>query len=104
MTSAQAKAARLEALRLWPYCAVCRLYRSRAADHLIPLAWGGGPLRGICEPCHKLKTAEEAAIGRRFHGRPPADVIERHAKKWSEPIAPTGDNRLGSAFDQGAAR
>ncbi|MGK2382442.1 HNH endonuclease [Gordonia tangerina] len=41
------------------------------ADHIVPVAQGGddslGNARLLCQPCHRPKTAREAAYGR--HGR-----------------------------------
>jgi hypothetical protein len=50
----------------------------------VPLAWGGDPvvLRAMCVPCHDRKTKEEAVIGRRWGGAPPADVINAHLARW----------------------
>ncbi|OJU83498.1 MAG: hypothetical protein BGO11_13320 [Solirubrobacterales bacterium 70-9] len=67
--SAQQKRARrvLEA-HYW-VCHVCREFGSDEVDHVIPLSQGGADdesnLRPIhSEPCHRLKTAEEARQGR----------------------------------------
>lgn len=59
-----------------PLCYVCleqgRTTASEEVDHKTPLSQGGSDERenkgGICKPCHRAKTAAEAAAGRR--GRP----------------------------------
>lgn len=56
-----------------PGCRACTASGcSRAStedDHKVNLATGGtdhpANHRGICTPCHKVKTAHEAAVGRR---------------------------------------
>lgn len=56
-----------------PVCRICaaagRIAASTIADHITPKAEGGTDDRsnyqGVCAPCHRAKTAEEAARGRR---------------------------------------
>lgn len=65
-------------LREEPLCRPCLAKQppeyaaSTIADHIIPKAEGGGDERenyqGSCDPCHRAKTAEEAARGRRRRG------------------------------------
>lgn len=62
-------------LREEPLCRICldmdpqRITPTTIADHIVPKAEGGGDERenyqGACDPCHKAKTAEEAARARR---------------------------------------
>lgn len=55
-----------------PLCRACvkagRVTATAIADHIVPKAEGGGDERenyqGLCTPCHKAKTAEEAARAR----------------------------------------
>jgi 5-methylcytosine-specific restriction enzyme A len=63
----------------WCYLAypgVCTK-RSTVADHVIPLSAGGaddlGNLRGCCEPCHRVKTSQDAhrAMGHNVLPKPP---------------------------------
>ncbi|MCM3680248.1 HNH endonuclease [Sphingomonas paucimobilis] len=66
---------RAEVLREEPICRIClamkppRFSESTIADHIVPKAEGGGDERenyqGVCKPCHKVKTAAEAARARR---------------------------------------
>lgn len=59
-------------LREEPICRMCiaagRVRASTIADHIIPKAEGGSDDRenyqGACDPCHRAKTAEEAARAR----------------------------------------
>lgn len=56
-----------------PLCRACatvdRVSATVIADHIVPKAEGGTDERsnyqGLCEPCHRRKTAREAARGRR---------------------------------------
>lgn len=65
-------ARRRRVLSRQPTCVLCteagRLGWSTVADHIIPLAEGGvdseSNLQGLCEPCHRAKTADEARRGR----------------------------------------
>jgi 5-methylcytosine-specific restriction protein A len=55
---------RLVVLREEPVCRICRRALSGEADHIIPIAAGGGRLdrknlQGLCKPCHSRKTATE---------------------------------------------
>lgn len=62
-------------LREEPLCRICleadpqRITPSTIADHRIPKAQGGTDDRenyqGVCDPCHKEKTARESAAARR---------------------------------------
>lgn len=61
-----------------PFCRACELAgfnrASQRADHIVPLSQGGSNERsnfqGLCIPCHDLKTAEEARVGRGAEPRP----------------------------------
>jgi 5-methylcytosine-specific restriction protein A len=61
-------------LRAHPLCVECeRQGRASAAtqlDHIIPLGDGGSDdesnYQGLCEPCHKAKTAEENSARVRY--------------------------------------
>lgn len=58
-----------------PLCRACKvkappLYRAAVvADHIVPKAEGGSDERenyqGLCDPCHRAKTARESANARR---------------------------------------
>jgi len=75
-------------LREEPLCRPCqargRITASTIADHITPLSEGGTGDRenyqGICEPCHDLKTAEEAARAR--GARPPRQRLDIGADGW----------------------
>lgn len=66
---------RQQVLREEPLCRLCLAMEPPCysptviADHIIPKAEGGGDERenyqGVCDPCHKVKTAEEALRARR---------------------------------------
>ena len=66
---------RQQVLREEPLCRIClalgrpRYTPSTITDHIVPKAEGGGDERenyqGVCSPCHKAKTAAEAARARR---------------------------------------
>ncbi|WP_156002640.1 HNH endonuclease [Sphingomonas melonis] len=66
---------RAQVLREEPLCRIClamdppRFTPTAIADHIVPKAEGGTDDRdnyqGACVPCHKAKTAEEAARARR---------------------------------------
>jgi 5-methylcytosine-specific restriction protein A len=57
-----------------PVCRICKnlglVTATTEVDHIIPMAKGGGHgrdnLQGICTPCHKRKTADEALEARGF--------------------------------------
>lgn len=61
-------------LREEPLCRICleakpqRITPSTIADHRIPKSQGGTEDRenyqGVCDPCHKIKTARESAEAR----------------------------------------
>jgi 5-methylcytosine-specific restriction protein A len=65
--------ARLRLFREKPLCAMCeasgRVTAATVRDHIVPLAEGGleseDNVQGLCEPCHRAKTATEAARGKR---------------------------------------
>jgi len=69
---------RAQVLAEEPLCRPCleagRTSASVEVDHIVSLSQGGSATRenkqGICQPCHKAKTAAESAAGRR--GRPPS--------------------------------
>lgn len=50
-----------------PVCTVCRRVVATQVDHITPKALGGTDdatnLRGICDPCHRLKSSREGAAG-----------------------------------------
>lgn len=60
---------RRRTLRAEPICYICQTNPSIEVDHKIPLSEGGSRtgsnLRGVCGPCHRVKTQREAARGRR---------------------------------------
>jgi len=49
------------------WCAHCGERQSTQADHIKPVAEGGGNTidngQGLCDPCHDIKTAAEARRG-----------------------------------------
>lgn len=58
-----------------PLCVECqkqgRIKAAEEIDHIVPL-WADGKdelsnLQGLCKPCHKAKTAEEAQFNKRKH-------------------------------------
>lgn len=63
---------RAQVLREEPLCRICtaagRVSATVIADHIVPLAEGGGTGRtnyqGLCRDCHTAKTAAEAARAR----------------------------------------
>jgi 5-methylcytosine-specific restriction enzyme A len=67
---------RAQVLAEEPLCRPCyaagRTSASEQVDHIVPLAQGGSDDRenkqGICRPCHRKKSAAEAAAGRRRRG------------------------------------
>ena len=56
-------------LKAHPLCVYCEAYgrvtMANELDHIVPLSRGGADdesnLQGLCSPCHKAKTAAEAA-------------------------------------------
>lgn len=63
-----------------PVCVLCGVRDSVIADHIIPMMDRHEPedLQGVCDPCHRQKTAKEAAAFRaatprasRFRGDEP---------------------------------
>lgn len=65
------RAIRKQVLVEEPLCQICRakgiVAATTIADHVVPLSRGGRTVRsnyqGLCGPCHKAKTAAEAAAG-----------------------------------------
>lgn len=63
---------RVQVLSEEPLCRPCdkqgRVTQATIADHIVPKAEGGSDDREnyqpICDPCHVIKTAEEAKRGR----------------------------------------
>ncbi len=49
-----------------PVCVICRVRDSVVADHIMPMTDRHEleDLQGVCDPCHRLKTAKEAAAFR----------------------------------------
>ncbi|MCC6426268.1 MAG: HNH endonuclease [Phycisphaerales bacterium] len=56
-----------------PICKVCTRAPSTTVDHIVSKALGGDDseanLRGLCATCHKRKTGQDAAAGRREAAR-----------------------------------
>ncbi|MFF1655801.1 HNH endonuclease [Streptomyces sp. NPDC058255] len=55
-----------------PVCVLCGVRESTVADHIVPKDDHHEPedLQGVCEPCHRQKTAQEAAAFRAAAPRP----------------------------------
>ena len=53
-------------LEAQPTCMICGVRPSTVADHIVPMTDRHEPedLQGACDPCHRLKTAKEAAAFR----------------------------------------
>lgn len=53
-------------------CQICRVRPATVADHIQPMTDDHRleALQGACEPCHRLKTATEAAAARAAAQRP----------------------------------
>ncbi|MFD4551681.1 HNH endonuclease [Streptomyces sp. NPDC058466] len=51
---------------------ICGVRPSTVADHIIPMTDRHEPedLQGVCDPCHRQKTAKEAAAFRAAAPRP----------------------------------
>jgi 5-methylcytosine-specific restriction endonuclease McrA len=72
---------RKQQLAMQPICMICGVRESTAVDHIEPMTDRHEPedLQSVCEPCHRQKTAREAAAFRaaaRGPGRARPD--ERH--------------------------
>ena len=66
--TAQWKTLRDQVLAEEPVCTVCQVRPSTEADHIRPVAEGGGffdraNLRGICKSCHQKKSSSEGGRG-----------------------------------------
>ncbi|MGC9409819.1 HNH endonuclease signature motif containing protein [Streptomyces sp. DZ1-3] len=63
---------RKEVLQLQPICMICGVRESTTVDHIIPMTDRHEPedLQGVCEPCHRQKTAQEAAAFRAAAQKP----------------------------------
>ncbi|MDF2711150.1 MAG: hypothetical protein K0R62_6802 [Nonomuraea muscovyensis] len=62
-------------------CQICFTRESTVVDHIVPKADRHEPedLQGCCEPCHRQKTAAEAAAFRAANPRPTTNrPDERH--------------------------
>lgn len=53
-------------------CVICRVRRSTVADHIHAMTDDHRleALQGVCEPCHRQKTAREAAAARAASQKP----------------------------------
>lgn len=60
------KSLRAQVLARDPVCRICTVRPSTVADHIVPMTDDHRleALQGVCEPCHRLKTAREAAAFR----------------------------------------
>lgn len=63
---------RAQVLARDPLCKLCGVRPSTVADHIVPMTDDHRPeaLQGVCEPCHRQKTAREAAAARAAAPRP----------------------------------
>jgi 5-methylcytosine-specific restriction endonuclease McrA len=59
-------------LEAQPICMICGVRASTVADHIVPMTDRHEPedLQGVCDPCHRQKTANEAAAFRAAKPRP----------------------------------
>jgi 5-methylcytosine-specific restriction protein A len=59
-------------LEAQPVCMICGVRASTVADHIEPMTDRHEPedLQGVCDPCHRQKTAKEAAAFRAAAPRP----------------------------------
>ncbi|WP_275559611.1 HNH endonuclease signature motif containing protein [Streptomyces sp. 5-6(2022)] len=66
------KRIRAEVLARDPVCRICGVRASVVADHIVPMTDNHEleALQGACEPCHRQKTAREAAAFRAAAPRP----------------------------------
>jgi 5-methylcytosine-specific restriction endonuclease McrA len=72
---------RKEVLQLQPVCMICGVRESTVVDHIEPMTDNHEieALQGVCDPCHRQKTAQEAAAFRAASPRPTrARPDERH--------------------------
>jgi len=53
-------------------CQICHIRPATVVDHIVPKADRHEPedLQGVCDPCHRQKTAREAAAARAASPRP----------------------------------
>lgn len=53
-------------------CRICSVRPSTVADHILPMTDDHRleALQGVCDPCHRQKTAREAAAARAAAPRP----------------------------------
>ncbi|MFC7973897.1 HNH endonuclease [Streptomyces cinereoruber] len=63
---------RKQVLERDPLCVLCRVRPSTVADHIEAMTDDHRleALQGVCEPCHRQKTAREAAAARAAAQRP----------------------------------
>lgn len=64
-----------------PTCRICGVRESTTVDHIEAMTddHSDDALQGVCDPCHRLKTAQEAAAARAAQPRPTrARPDERH--------------------------
>ena len=60
------KRIRGDILRRDPICVLCRVAASTDADHIgDPTDHSEANLRGLCGPCHRSRTAQQAVAARR---------------------------------------
>jgi hypothetical protein len=66
------KKIRAQVLARDPLCRICGVRPSVVADHIVPMTDDHRleALQGVCEPCHRQKTACEAAAARAVAPRP----------------------------------
>lgn len=72
---------RKQVLQLQPICMICGVRESTVVDHIVPMTDRHEieDLQGVCDPCHRQKTAQEAAAFRAAQPRPTrARPDERH--------------------------
>ncbi|MCI3930188.1 HNH endonuclease [Streptomyces sp. AN091965] len=55
-------------------CQICFVRVATVADHIVPMTDNHDldALQGACDPCHRVKTAKEAAAARAAQPRPTA--------------------------------
>lgn len=63
---------REQVLKRDPTCKICGVRPSTVADHIVPMTDDHRleALQGCCDPCHRQKTAREAAAFRAASSRP----------------------------------
>lgn len=66
------RALRKQVLERDPVCKICGVRPSTVADHIQPMTDDHRleALQGVCDPCHRQKTAKEAAAARAEAPRP----------------------------------